>query len=226
MADGEEVLDLLAKHPATARFVCTKIARRLLSDDPNPALVERLSALFLQAADQPDQIAQVVRALVSDPAFAATPPAKLRRPFEFVAALLRATGAEVAAPENAWVWELSRAGWRQHIFPPPTGHPDVATAWSSGVVLLRMTEWALYAQEEWMGWTSTRLTDALPASARTVAEIAGHWGAALTGGPLDPGVLQAAGVDPDWQPETPDERGWVSSGLVAAAALTPAFLYR
>jgi hypothetical protein len=49
LADGNDVLDLLARHPGTARFVCGKIARRFISDDPDPALVERLAAVFLAA---------------------------------------------------------------------------------------------------------------------------------------------------------------------------------
>lgn len=125
MADGEDVLDLLARHPGTARFIRTKIARRLLADDPAPALVDRLAGVFLAHSDAPDQIAKAIRALVADPAFA-TPPTKFRRPFEFPAALYRASGAEVISPENACHWQLSRAGWTQHTFPPPSGHPDLS----------------------------------------------------------------------------------------------------
>lgn len=219
LADGEAVLDLLATHPGTARFVCEKLARRLLADAPDPGLVERLAGVFLAASGAPDQIAQVIRALVADPAFAATPPGKLRRPFEFLAALLRATGAEVASTENGWAWELSRAGWLQHSYPPPTGHPDRAEAWASGVVLLRLAELALYAQEGWNGWVAKPLSARLPKDARDVAAMAAHWGGAM-GVALDAGVLAAAGVDPAWVPESDDERSGVS------AALSPAFLYR
>ncbi len=225
MADGEEVLDMLATHPATARFVCTKLARRLLVDDPAPDLVERLAAVFLGAEAAPDQIAQVIRALVTDAAFAA-PPERLRRPFEFLAALLRATGAEVASREQGWVWNLGRAGWRQHSFPPPTGHPDRNRDWETGLVLLRLTELALYAQDEWFGLVPAGYATRLPPAARDVAAITRHWGKALTGAAPDLGALAAADIAPDWQPEGDDERHAVSALAVAMAALTPQFLYR
>lgn len=225
LADGEEVLDILATHPATARFVCTKIARRLLADDPAPDLVDRLAAVFLGAADAPDQMAQVIRALATDPAFAA-PPERLRRPFEFLAAILRATGAEVASREQGWVWNLARAGWRQHAFPPPTGHPDRNGDWETGLVLLRLTELALYAQDDWFGLVSAGYAPRLPPAARDVAAIARHWGKALTGAAPDLSSLAAAEIDPGWQPEGDDERHAVSALTVAMAALTPQFLYR
>ena len=45
-SDGEQVLDILAKQPATARFIATKLARRFVSDTPPPALVDRAAARF------------------------------------------------------------------------------------------------------------------------------------------------------------------------------------
>ena len=134
MADGEAVLDILARHPGTARFVCEKLARRLLSDDPPPGLVDRMAAVFLEATEAPDQIARVLRVLVGADEFLG-PPTKLRRPFETLAALYRATGAEVTATENGWVWRLVRAGWQQHEFGPPTGHPDRLQAWTGASTL-------------------------------------------------------------------------------------------
>ncbi len=224
MADGMAVLDLLATHPGTARFICAKLARRFLADDPDPAVVERLAQVFLDRAQAPDQIAQVIRALTGEPAFAAQP-AKLRRPFEVLAALLRATGAEVTATGNAWHWQLRRAGWHQHTYPPPTGHPDRAEDWVSGTLLLRLAEYALFAHEDWFGVTGTRL-DA--AGAGTVAEAADFWSARLTGqaAPLSE-ALEAVGRDPaePW-PDDPQQRHDLSAVLVAAAAMSPAFLYR
>lgn len=230
MADGEAVLDLLASHPATARHVCDKIARRLLADDPDPGLIDRLAAVFLAKAQAADQIAQVIRALVADPAFAAGP-AKMRRPFEFLAALLRATGAEVAATDLGWAHELARAGWRQHDFSPPNGHPDRAEDWSAGVVMLRLAEMALHAHEPWMGWVSTPLSDLMPRGPLSVVEMADLWHHRLTGHSVpDPAALAEAlsgiGIDPGWQPEADEDRAAISAGLVAAAALTPAFLFR
>jgi uncharacterized protein (DUF1800 family) len=228
MADGDEVLDMLADHPGTARFICTKIARRLLSDDPDPALVDRLAAVFLNHSKSPDQIAKVIRALVDDPAFSA-PPTKMRRPFEFLAALYRASGVEVAAPENAFHWQLSRAGWLQHTFPPPTGHPDRSEAWNTGSTMLRLVDLALYAHDDWFGCTATRLSDVLPKSTATVADLVDHWCTRLHGAASDPlpELLAGFGANPsDPMPDDASGRHDLSTVTIAFAALSPRFLFR
>ena len=61
MADGRRVLDLVASHPATARFVCTKLVRRLVADSPPTALVETATRIWRDNLHAPDQIAKVVR---------------------------------------------------------------------------------------------------------------------------------------------------------------------
>ncbi len=218
MADGEEVLDLLARHPGTARFICTKIARRFLADQPDPALIDRLTQVFLAGQDAPDQIAQVIRALSRDPAFAA-PPTKLRRPFEFLAALYRATGAEMTGTENGWNWQLLRAGWHQHSFPPPTGHSDMAEDWQSSTTLLRLVDYALFAHDDWFGATGSRLD----APGQTLDDLARHWTERLTGNPQTD-VLALVGADP--AEALGADRHDQSVVAVAFAALTPAFLFR
>ena len=224
MADGEEVLDLLSRHPGTARFVCTKIARRLLSDTPDAALVDRLATVFLAAHDAPDQIAQVIRALVLDPAFAA-PATKLRRPFEVMAALYRATGAEITGTELGWNWQLLRAGWHQHTLAPPTGHSDMAEDWQSSTTLLRLVDYALYGHDDWFGATTSRL--GLPEGARTLGDLARHWTGALTGTP-DPmsDVLTLFGLTEEAPLGDAEATHDQSVVAVAFAALTPAFLFR
>jgi uncharacterized protein (DUF1800 family) len=144
MEDGDEVLDMLAAHPGTARFLCTKIARRFLADDPPEALVEKMAAEFLAAVDAPDQIARTLRVLILSREFE-SPPAKIRRPFEFLAGLCRGAGADIDAPEIAWNWYLPKAGWRQHEFGPPNGHPDRIEAWTGASALNRLVDLALDA---------------------------------------------------------------------------------
>jgi uncharacterized protein (DUF1800 family) len=227
LEDGDRVLDILATHPGTAAFVCEKIARRLLADDPDPALIGHLAQVFLDARDAPDQIAQVIRALVAHPAFD-SPPQKLRRPFEALVALHRASGVKVVSTENSYHWQLSRAGWQQHTWPPPNGHPDRATDWSNGVTLVRMVEVLLSAHDDWFGTTLTRLSDRLPDSLRTYGDLTDHWTTALFGRPRPlPDLLAALGeTASDGLPPDPDERHDLSALTLAFAALSPEFLYR
>ncbi|WP_377506145.1 DUF1800 domain-containing protein [Octadecabacter sp. R77987] len=228
LADGEQVLDVLATHPATARFICEKIARRLLADDPDPALIQRLADVFVTHAQAPDQIAQVIRTLVADPAFAA-PPTKLRRPFEFMAALYRASGAKIAAPEAAFHWQLQRAGWQQHTYPPPTGHPDRAHDWTSSTMILRMVETAVYAHDDWFGNATTRLSDKLPEGVATYGDLITHWDTRMFGAPQSGPAPLLAGIDVAVDEPLPMDAGSrhdLSAIVLAFAAISPAFLYR
>ena len=229
MEDGEEVLDMLATHPGTARFVCGKIARRLLSDDPPEALVEAMARTFLAAHEAPDQIAQVIRVLVLSPEFAA-PQQKMRRPFEFLAALYRATGAEVVSDENGFHWQLQRAGWRQHEYGPPTGHPDRINAWTGASTMNRYVDLALSGLDDW--FDGARADLATPAAVDETAEAF----VARAAEAVAPGqgvVIAAALADGfGYDPTTPlrdlsaEDRQGLAQTAIAFAALTPEFLLR
>ena len=229
MADGEEVLDMLASHPGTAWFVCEKIARRLLADDPPADLVDRLAQVFLAASDAPDQIAQVVRALVLSAEFVA-PPGKLRRPFEVLVALYRASGAEVRNPENAFHWQLSRAGWQQHRFGPPTGHPDRAEAWTGASTLNRMVDLALYAHADWFQTVAPPSFDPAGPEETTGAYLARHAAliAPALGEDVAASLCQVYGIAPDDPVSGFDAatRAEAAAMALAFAALSPDALLR
>src|SRR3954470_17824068 len=91
--DGEQVLDILAAHPATARFVATKLARRFVADEPPPTLVERAAATYRESHGD---IRAVVRTIVTAPEFFAPGAyrAKVKTPFEFVASAIRANAVD------------------------------------------------------------------------------------------------------------------------------------
>ena len=86
---GRAVLADLARHPATARHVATKLARHFIADDPPPALVERLTQRFL---DTDGDLKEVAKALIDAPEAWAPKQAKIKRPGEWIVAALRATG--------------------------------------------------------------------------------------------------------------------------------------
>jgi uncharacterized protein (DUF1800 family) len=135
--DGEEVLDLLARHPSTARFIATKLARRFVSDTPPPALVDRVATRFLETDGD---IREVVRTILTSPEFFSADAyrAKVKTPFEFVVSAARATGADVrdARPLARQVEEL---GMPLYKCQPPTGYKDTADAWvNTGALVGRM----------------------------------------------------------------------------------------
>lgn len=228
MADGDAVLDLLARHPGTARHVCRKIARRFLADEPEAGLVARLADVFLAASEAPDQIAQVVRALVLSPEFEA-PPAKVRRPFEYMAGLYRATGAKVDATDNGFAGLLARAGWRQHQYALPTGHPDRNAPWTGAGTLNRIIELTLDAHEDWFDGASVDLAAVAP-DETLEAFLRRHAGALVParGSEVATEVLRLEGMSPRFVAARLDgeQRHELARQAIAFAALTPDFLLR
>jgi uncharacterized protein (DUF1800 family) len=135
--DGERVLDIVAAHPSTARHIALKLAARLVSETPPPALVERVAKVFL---DTGGDLRAVTRAIITSPEFMspAARRAKVKTPFEFAISALRATGADVsnAAP---LVQQLRTLGMPLYGAQPPTGYDDTAASWiNSGALLARM----------------------------------------------------------------------------------------
>jgi uncharacterized protein (DUF1800 family) len=135
--DGEKVLDLLARHPSTATFIATKLARRFVADDPPKALVDRAAARF-RATD--GDIREVVRVIVTSPEFFAPAAyrAKVKTPLEFVASAVRASGVDVRNGLPL-VQALRQLGMPLYMCQPPTGYADGAEAWvNTGALLNRM----------------------------------------------------------------------------------------
>jgi uncharacterized protein (DUF1800 family) len=140
MEDGLRVLDLLARHPSTARFIASKLARRFISDDPPPAIVNNAAETFRRSEGD---LPTVLRALIDSPEFfsSAAYQAKVKKPVEFVASALRMTGAEVQISHQLLRY-LGRMGEPLFLAQPPTGYPDVAASWTSPDMLLTRMNFA------------------------------------------------------------------------------------
>jgi uncharacterized protein (DUF1800 family) len=138
--DGEQVLDILARHPSTARFISTALVRRFVSDTPPPALVDRAAARFRQTDGD---LREVVRTIVTSPEFMSPESygAKTKTPLEFVVSSIRTTGAVMAGAQDALplVRELRELGMPLYSCQPPTGYKDTADAWiNTGALVGRM----------------------------------------------------------------------------------------
>lgn len=135
--DGEEVLDLLALHPATARHIVRKLAMRFVSDHPPRALVERLAETFeLTRGD----LREVMRKLVESPEFwsLGAREGKLKTPFELTVSALRTLDAQVFDVERLVHW-LTRMGQPLYGHAAPTGYPENSIAWAEvGPLLARL----------------------------------------------------------------------------------------
>ena len=140
-SDGEQVLDILAKEPATARFIATKLVRHFVSDAPPPALVERAAKRF---HDTGGDLRDVMRTILTSPEFASPEAydAKVKSPFEFVASALRAAGAE-SIDAKPLIRQLQQMGMPLYMCQPPTGYKDTADAWVNTGALVNRINFAL-----------------------------------------------------------------------------------
>ena len=137
MEDGIQVIDLLARHPATAKFIATKLVRRFVADNPPPALVDRAADAFRRSDGD---IRVVLQAIVEAPEFFSREvyQAKIKKPIEYVASALRLTEAEIKVTPQLLRY-LARMGEPLFLSQPPTGYPDVGSSWiSSDMLLTRM----------------------------------------------------------------------------------------
>jgi uncharacterized protein (DUF1800 family) len=129
--DGERVLDLLAAHPATARRVAERFARRFLGDDPPPAAVTGAEVAYTTSGGD---VRAVLRAILRGESFAEAESRVSRRylrPFDLVAALVRATGASVG-DFGGLVEELAALGHAPFAWPSPDGYPERRAHWEAG----------------------------------------------------------------------------------------------
>lgn len=139
--DGLRVLDLLAKHRSTAKFISFKLAQRFVADEPPTSLVERAAEVFTKTDGD---IRQVVRTILTSPEFYSAKyyRNKIKSPLELAASAIRATGASTdgAAP---LVQAIARMGEPLYQCQPPTGYSEESSRWLSSATLLERMNFAL-----------------------------------------------------------------------------------
>jgi uncharacterized protein (DUF1800 family) len=137
---GRGVLADLARHPATARHVATKLARHFIADDPPQELVAQLTQRFL---DTDGDLKEVAKTLVSAPQSWSPEQAKIKRPGEWIVATRRATGTQGQIGRMTRVQALlGESLWRP---PAPKGFPDDNATWLDGLAL-RLESVNVFAQ--------------------------------------------------------------------------------
>lgn len=135
--DGEKVIDILARHPNTAKFISTKLVRRFVSDNPPPALVDRVAAVYKKTDGN---IREMVRTILTSSDFNSTEAyrAKIKSPFELAVSAIRAMGADLSVSFDASQF-VARMGQPLYLYQAPTGYPDRAEQWvNTGSLLERL----------------------------------------------------------------------------------------
>jgi uncharacterized protein (DUF1800 family) len=135
---GEAVLADLARHPATAHFVATKLVRHFVADDPPPAAVERVARAFLKSGGD---LPHVYAALIEAPEAWSTDMRKFKTPEDFVFSTLRALNVSPRQPEEV-VRSFEILGQRQYTPGSPAGWPDTSKSWDGSDALMHRVLWA------------------------------------------------------------------------------------
>jgi uncharacterized protein (DUF1800 family) len=221
--DGERVIQILTHHPATARFIATKLVRRFVSDTPPPALVARVAATYTSTGGD---IPAMLRTIFESPEFFSEDAyrAKIKKPFEFVASAVRALGGTTDATGGMALARASaEIGEPLYQAQPPTGYADRAAVWVNAGALLARMNFAL-------GLASGRyphVTVALPAlvagaDPSSPAAVLDRLLASIVADepwPETRAVLTAQLREPQITRLSPDDRGPANTDVAKLAAL-------
>ena len=221
--DGLAVIDLLVRHPSTARFISTKLVRRFVSDEPPPALVERAARTFRSTGGD---IRAVLVTIFSAPEFisAEAQHAKVKTPLEVVASAARVLGVRLESPEEATqgraavmgggavlARQVAALGEPLYEAQAPTGHPDVAEAWVSASALLSRMNFALALAHNRLPGARVELAPFLEGvDRRQPARVLDRLFAVVLRGQVSPDTRRVLGAqleNPEIVRATADDRG-------------------
>ena len=221
--DGLAVIDLLVRHPSTARFISTKLIRRFVSDEPPPALVERAARTFRSTGGD---IRAVLVTIFSAPEFisAEAQHAKVKTPLEVVASAARVLGVRLDSPEEATqgraavmgggavlARQVAALGEPLYEAQAPTGHPDVAEAWVSASALLSRMNFALALAHNRLPGARVELAPFLEGvDRRQPAQVLDRLLAVVLRGQVSPDTRRVLGAqleNPEIVRATADDRG-------------------
>jgi hypothetical protein len=211
--EAEGVVEALAVHPSTARFLSTKLARRFIADDPPDEIVEKAAATFTETDGD---IKAVLRVILFDGLAYAQ--AKFKRPVNFITSSLRMLNAQTDAG-NTILDYLARMGQLPFAWPTPDGYPDRAAPWSGN--LMPRWQFAMALARNEIEGTHVNLAEL--AKADSPSRLIDQLSSLLLGGALPESkrdelatALQEAGATDDDLPPV------VAAGLTAS----PAFQWR
>ncbi|HEY4742104.1 MAG TPA: DUF1800 domain-containing protein [Candidatus Acidoferrales bacterium] len=170
MKDGEDALKMLANNPNAAKFISTKLARHFVSDNPPPALVDRMAHSYLSSGGDIRVLMKTMiysREFWSREAFRA----KVKEPFELAASTARALNAdaEITLPLVQWVGRMGEPLFQAQ---PPTGYSDKAEMWVNTGALLNRLNFALSLSSNKISGTSVNLESMLGPDAGSDPQVA------------------------------------------------------
>jgi uncharacterized protein (DUF1800 family) len=152
MKDGEKVIEILSRHPNTAKFISTKLVRRFVNDNPPKSLVDRVAGVYVKTGGD---IRQMMRTILTSQEFFAPENhrAKIKSPFELAASAVRALGGQTSGSRPIAQF-IGKMGQPLYAYQAPTGYPDRAEQWvNTGSLLERLNFGLALASNRVLGTT-------------------------------------------------------------------------
>lgn len=179
--EGATILDALTRHPSTATFICGKLCQRLLGEAAPQAVIDAAVLTWSALVDSPDQIREVIRTIVTHPAFFASAGARVKDPFRLIVSFVRQSGVRLQVRDDLFDI-LSMMGYRQFEWSTPNGMPDVNAAWIGTNGMLRRWNTFTVLLDPNQGFLSGAAGNEDLNSMTGAASIVDYWIGALLGG--------------------------------------------
>lgn len=154
--DGLKVIDILVKHPSTAKMIARKLATKFVNDNPSEALVGRVADAFSKSNGD---IKTTLRSIFTDKEFFAAENyrAKIKTPFELAISSIRAVGGDTTGGPQMLAM-LNKLGEVPYGYQAPTGYPDTAEDWVNTGALLERLNFAVAVASNRIPGTRVNLT--------------------------------------------------------------------
>jgi hypothetical protein len=215
-SEAEAVIDHLASHPDTARFIARKLARRFIANDPPAELVERTAQVFLQTSGD---IQAVLRSLLLNGLALMQP--KFKRPSHFIASALRQLDVQTDAGDAVQAF-LGLMGQPYFCWPTPDGYPERDEAWKNNLV--PRWQFAIALAQNQIPGTQIDLPRLVEnREARSTSDLLDRLSSLLLGTPLS-GEPRTALVEAFAQAGVGKEE--TAAAIAAGLLASPAFQYR
>lgn len=236
--DGHDVLDMLATHPGTARYICRKLCRRFIADDPPESIVTAAADVFLAHVDADDQLKQVMRTILLSDEFKTTWAEKVKRPFEYTISAMRATLYDLDPITKHIYWYYDPAGQSLFGRSTPDGYPDSKEEWLGTMSVLQrmricnfLTDWKFPKETDGEETKRFRPDEQTPESLRSPQAVVDYWvqrimGRSLPADEYEP-IVDFLALGRNWTQDMPAED--LTDRLpytIALILMSPTFMLR
>jgi uncharacterized protein (DUF1800 family) len=234
--DGKQVLDILANHEGTSKFIARKLCVRFIDDNPPQSIVDSTAQVFRNNASASDQIKRVLNHLLSSSEFKNSMyrVSKMKRPIDWLVSTCRALGMSYVRNNN-WYWQYDPIGQPMFSWRPPDGAPDTLDYWASSNGLLTRVNMIYRIASGWYDGQDPPIdfdaNSVTPANLETPRQVAEFWLDRVLQRPVSPasktGAIMFVAEGRNWDQKMPaSQRESKIKYLAAFCTMLPEFQRR